>query len=139
MDDWVVIAPTRWRLRSAIRIVNKTLNVLKVEQHPNKTFIGKAERDFDFLGYYLKPGVLMVSRGTFVRFTVRISQLYEQGADYLHIGEGLPVHPLSNLTHYCSLSARPGYCSIRGLLSRLICVCSLIAFLTYFGMLKRAW
>ncbi len=27
MDDWVVIAPTRWKLRSAIRIVNRTLNL----------------------------------------------------------------------------------------------------------------
>ena len=32
MDDWIVIAPTRWKLRSAVRIVNETLNVLKVEQ-----------------------------------------------------------------------------------------------------------
>jgi hypothetical protein len=29
----------------------------------------------------------MVSRGTFARFTERISRLYEQGADYLRIGE----------------------------------------------------
>ncbi len=35
MDDWVVIAPTRWKLRSAIRIVNKTLGLLKIEQHPD--------------------------------------------------------------------------------------------------------
>ncbi|MCP4267247.1 MAG: hypothetical protein GY777_17030 [Candidatus Brocadiaceae bacterium] len=35
MDDWVVIAPTRWKLRSAVRIVNETLNVLKVKKHPD--------------------------------------------------------------------------------------------------------
>ncbi len=87
MDDWVVIAPTRWKLRSAIRIVNETLNLLKVEQHPDKTFIGKVERGFDFLGYFMKPGMLKVPRGTFERFTERISRLYEQGADYLRIGE----------------------------------------------------
>ena len=40
MDDWIVIAPSRWKLRSAVRMVNKTLNVLKVEKHPDKTFIG---------------------------------------------------------------------------------------------------
>jgi RNA-directed DNA polymerase len=34
MDDWVVIAPTRWKLRSAVRIVNETLGLLKVEQQP---------------------------------------------------------------------------------------------------------
>ncbi len=31
--------------------------------------------------------MLKVSRGTFERFTERISLLYEQGADYLRIGE----------------------------------------------------
>ncbi len=60
---------------------------MKVEQHPDKTFIGRVERGFDFLGYYLKPGVLKVSRGTFERFTERISQLYEQGAGFERIGE----------------------------------------------------
>lgn len=87
MDDWIVIAPTRWKLRSAVRMVNKTLNVLKVDKHPDKTFIGKVERGFDFLGYFIKTGILRVSRGTFERFTERISQLYEQDADYLRIGE----------------------------------------------------
>ncbi|MCP4266580.1 MAG: hypothetical protein GY777_13570 [Candidatus Brocadiaceae bacterium] len=87
MDDWIVIAPTRWKLRSAIRIVNATLNALKVEQHPDKTFIGRVERGFDFLGYFIKPGVLRVSRGTFERFTERIARLYEQGAGIERIGE----------------------------------------------------
>ncbi len=87
MDDWVVIAPTRWKLHSAVRIVNETLGLLKVEQHPDKTFIGRVDRGFDFLGYFIKPGVLRVSRGTFERFTERISQLYEQGADYFRIGK----------------------------------------------------
>ncbi|MCP4989046.1 MAG: hypothetical protein GY928_24210 [Colwellia sp.] len=60
---------------------------MKVEQHPDKTFIGRVERGFDFLGYFIRPGVLRVSRGTFVRFTERISRLYEQGADIDRIGE----------------------------------------------------
>ena len=87
MDDWIVIAPTRWKLRSAVRIVNKTLNMLKVEQHPNKTYIGRVERGLDFLGYFLKPGVLRVSRGTFERFAERVTRLYEQGAGIERIGE----------------------------------------------------
>ncbi len=51
MDDWVILAPTRWKLRAAIRLVNETLAELKVEQHPDKTFIGRVSRGFDFLGY----------------------------------------------------------------------------------------
>jgi hypothetical protein len=31
MNDWVVIAPTRWKLREDIRMVNKTLNMLCVD------------------------------------------------------------------------------------------------------------
>jgi RNA-directed DNA polymerase len=41
MDDWVVLAPTRWKLRAAIRIVNETLFGLKVPQHPDNTFVGR--------------------------------------------------------------------------------------------------
>ena len=37
MDDWVVLAPTRWRLRKAIKVVNEVIADLRVEQHPNKT------------------------------------------------------------------------------------------------------
>jgi hypothetical protein len=40
MDDWVILAPTRWSLRPAVVIVNETLRELRVEQHPDQTFIG---------------------------------------------------------------------------------------------------
>ncbi len=60
---------------------------MKVEQHPDKTFIGRVERGFDFLGYYLKPGIIRVAVKTIQRFALRITQLYEQGADCGRIGE----------------------------------------------------
>jgi hypothetical protein len=44
MDDWIIIAATRWKLRKAIWRVNQTLNELRVEHHPNKTLIGRSER-----------------------------------------------------------------------------------------------
>jgi hypothetical protein len=40
----VILAPSRWKLRAAIRLVNETLAELKVEQHPDKTFIGRVSR-----------------------------------------------------------------------------------------------
>lgn len=52
MDDWVVLAPTRWRLRKAIKAVNEVMADLRVEQHLDKTLIGKVARGFDFLGYW---------------------------------------------------------------------------------------
>jgi RNA-directed DNA polymerase len=36
MDDWVILAPTRWKLRAAIRLVNETLAELKLA----KAFLG---------------------------------------------------------------------------------------------------
>ena len=54
MDHWVILAPTRWRLRRAIRIVNEMLRELRVEQHPDKMFIGRIERDSCFSGTGLR-------------------------------------------------------------------------------------
>jgi len=86
MDDWVILAPTRWKLRAAIRLVNDTLAELHVEQHPDKTFIGRISRGFDFLGYAFTPAGLDVAPRTIERCVQRMSQLYEQGADLIHIG-----------------------------------------------------
>jgi RNA-directed DNA polymerase len=38
MDDIIVLAPSRWKLRKAVRIMNQTLNGLRLEKHPEKTF-----------------------------------------------------------------------------------------------------
>ncbi len=83
----VVIAPTRWKLREAIRNVNRTLNMQSVEKHPDKTFIGKVEIGFDFLGYFMKPGSVMVAVNTLTKFVLHVSRLYEQGADKGRIGK----------------------------------------------------
>lgn len=87
MDDWVILAPTRWKLRSAIKIVNQILNDLKVEQHPDKTFIGRISRGFDFLGYSFKPSQLKLAEKTLQNFVERITRLYEQDADLDRIGQ----------------------------------------------------
>lgn len=50
MDDWVILAPTRWKLRLVIKRVNQIVAALKVKQHPDKTFVGRIARGFDFLG-----------------------------------------------------------------------------------------
>src|SRR5271166_1291542 len=86
MDDWVILAPTRWNLRAAIRLVNETLAELHVEQHPDKTFIGRISRGFDFLGYAFTPAGLDVAPQTVERCVERVSRLYEQDVALLHIG-----------------------------------------------------
>ncbi len=54
-DDMLVLAPTRWKLRQAVRVVNQALGALKLDQAPDKTFIGRIEKGFDFLGYHFSP------------------------------------------------------------------------------------
>jgi RNA-directed DNA polymerase len=64
MDDWIVLSPNRWKLKNAIQIVNQTLNELKVEKHPDKTFIGQIAKGFDFLGYNFEPKGLSIAPKT---------------------------------------------------------------------------
>ena len=80
MDDWVVLAPTRWKLRNVARIINQVLNQLKVWQHPEKTFVGRVAKGFDFLGYHLTPSGLSVANKTRQRFVSRVTRLDQQGS-----------------------------------------------------------
>ena len=73
--------------KKAIQIVNQTLNELKVEKHPDKTFIGRIAKGFDFLGYSFEPKGLSLAPKTLANFLERITQLYEQGADNRRIGQ----------------------------------------------------
>ena len=78
MDDILILAPTRWKLRKTIRILNQTFNALSLEQHPDKTLIGKTERGFDFLGYHFKPEGITLAQKTITNFTTKALRLYEQ-------------------------------------------------------------
>jgi RNA-directed DNA polymerase len=58
MDDIVVLAPSRWKLREAVWLVNQTLNRLGLEEQPEKIFIGRIERGFDFLRHHFRQAGL---------------------------------------------------------------------------------
>jgi RNA-directed DNA polymerase len=78
MDDVIVLAKTRWHLRNAVRTVNQHFNQLKVEQAPDKTFIGKISRGWDFLGYHFDGKQLTVAAKTVTKHVLHYRQLYEQ-------------------------------------------------------------
>ena len=78
MDDIVVLAPTRWKLRGAVKAINQTLGTLRLKKHPGKAFIGGIEKGFDFLGYHFSPQGLTLARQTIVNFLERAIRLYEQ-------------------------------------------------------------
>ncbi len=78
MDDILVLAPTRWKLRRAVKVVNEVLGSLRLEKHPDKTFIGRIEKGFDFLGYHFSRDGLTVAKATIEKFLERAARLYEQ-------------------------------------------------------------
>jgi hypothetical protein len=78
MDDVLILATTRWKLREAIRVLNQAFSELKLEKHPDKTFIGRIEKGFDFLGYHFSPEGLSVAEKTIEKFLGRSVRLYEQ-------------------------------------------------------------
>lgn len=87
MDDVLIMTRTRWSLRRNVARLNRIFNLLKIEKHPDKTFIGRIDKGFDFLGY---------------RFGVELSpSLNPPGIIFEHIcigftskSERLPKEPL---------------------------------------------
>ncbi len=79
MDDLLVLAPTRWALRRAIRTVNAGLAGLGLTIQPGKTFIGRVAKGFDYLGYHVSPEGLTLAPESLRRFAERAARLYEQG------------------------------------------------------------
>jgi len=51
---------------------------LDLEKHPDKTFIGRIARGFDFLGYHFGPEGLAMAARTIEPFVERALRLYEQ-------------------------------------------------------------
>ena len=55
-----------------------TGRALRLAKHPGKTFIGRIEKGFDFLGYHFSPRGLTPARQTTENFAERAIRLYEQ-------------------------------------------------------------
>jgi hypothetical protein len=93
MDDILILAKTRWKLKKAIKVLNQTFDELKLEKHPDKTFIGRVEKGFDFLGYHISPEGLSLAKKTVENFISRAIRLYEQepGEDFASSRLGLYV------------------------------------------------
>jgi hypothetical protein len=70
--------------KRAVAKVNRVLQDLKVEKHPDKTFIGRISRGFDFLGYHFEKDALGVrvrpGEATVRRYMARVAEMYEEGA-----------------------------------------------------------
>ena len=61
-----------------MRAVNEVLGALRLEKHPDKTFIGRIEKGFDFLGFHFSRNGLTVAKKTVEKFVARVTRRYEQ-------------------------------------------------------------
>jgi hypothetical protein len=88
-------------LRKAIKLVNRTLAERKVEKHPDKTTIGRTQRDLTFSGYHLPPQGLSLASKPFTRASVKRGRpvLCEQGTDEPRLGQ------YTHLRRYCARAA----------------------------------
>ncbi|MBP4047280.1 reverse transcriptase domain-containing protein [Chromobacterium violaceum] len=79
MDDFVILAPTRWQLRRAVRRPNQWFAQLGVRQHPDKTFIGAISKGFDWMGFQLDlRGLIGLGKRALQNHAERCRRLYER-------------------------------------------------------------
>ena len=82
MDDYVILCKSRWQLRKAISHMYRVLKALQLNVHPDKRFIGKTKRGFDFLGYQFKQGrLLRPSKESYRRLRTNARAPHERGVD----------------------------------------------------------
>ncbi len=78
MDDILILAATRWQLRRAVATLQRVFAQLRLTIHTDKTFIGRIEKGFDFLGYHFSRQPLRLATKTVRLFVARFYRLYEQ-------------------------------------------------------------
>jgi hypothetical protein len=60
-----------------VKVVNQVLASLGLAKHPDKTYIGRIEKGFDWLGDRSRPARLTLAAKTLKHFVARVRQLYE--------------------------------------------------------------
>ncbi|RQQ99110.1 reverse transcriptase domain-containing protein, partial [Burkholderia stagnalis] len=79
MDDFLIFAKTRWQLRKAVKQLNQFMDSYGFEQHPDKTFIGKVDKGFDWMGFlFTAQGCTAVAPRALANHLAKLRRLYEQ-------------------------------------------------------------
>ena len=86
MDDWVILAPTRWKLRAAIRLVTQTWRNCTFSSTPTRPSSDGSAGALTSWAIRLPRRGWMYAPQTVERCVERVSRLYEQDVDLLHIG-----------------------------------------------------
>ncbi|ELT4326226.1 transposase [Salmonella enterica] len=79
MDDFIILAPTRWTLRRAVRNLKHFLYNFGFTLHPDKTQLGKTKRGFDWMGLWFKQhGIHSIAPRAVSKHRLQCRRLYEQ-------------------------------------------------------------
>lgn len=79
IDDFVILTKTRWQLRRQVASLNRFFNDYGFRQHPDKTFIGRTAKGFDWMGAQLgASGVTGVAPRALANHRAKVRRLYEQ-------------------------------------------------------------
>lgn len=78
MNDLLILSKQRWPLRLSIRATNQWFSKAGLQQHPDKTFIGRIEKGFDWLGYRFNGrGLYAPAISAITQHHHKIYQFYE--------------------------------------------------------------
>ncbi|WP_416172867.1 reverse transcriptase domain-containing protein [Enterobacter ludwigii] len=89
MDDFIILATTRWSLRRAVRDLKHCLNIFGFTLHPDKTQLGKTERGFDWMGLWFKQhGIHSIAPRAVSKHRLQRRRFYEQNR---HLSQCLQI------------------------------------------------
>uniref|UniRef100_UPI001EFF2751 reverse transcriptase domain-containing protein n=1 Tax=Citrobacter koseri TaxID=545 RepID=UPI001EFF2751 len=78
MDDVIILAKTRWSLRRHTKRLKQWFNEYGFEAHPDKTFTGRTEKGFDWMGAWLThEGVTDIAPRAKANHREKVRRLYE--------------------------------------------------------------
>lgn len=79
MDDFIILSKSRWQLRGQVKALNGYLQAYGFVQHPDKTFIGRVEKGFDWMGAWLGTnGVEDIAPRALANHREKVRRLYER-------------------------------------------------------------
>ncbi|WP_436883517.1 reverse transcriptase domain-containing protein, partial [Enterobacter asburiae] len=79
MDDIIILAKSRWSLRRHTKRLMQGLSEYGFEAHPDKTFIGRTEKGFDWMGAWLThEGVTDIAPRAKANHREKVRRLYER-------------------------------------------------------------
>ena len=108
MDDILILSRTRWQLKRAVAKLNHWFNESGLRQHPDKTYIGRVEHGFDWLGYrFAENGLTGITPQAFERFRNKLCRLLEQARSRGTSHEATQRRVVEYIKRWCGATATP--------------------------------